>query len=144
MTLLDLFDSRDKKKRLSHIRNLIALASADGHLDEVELKLISRISWKVGLSTNEFERIIKRPNSVDFVIPSSFNERVEQLYDMVLVMMIDTEIHENEIALCKLTAIKLGFKHQIVDKMVNDIVEMIAKGLVFEMVMSNLEDKYNL
>ncbi len=143
MVLLDLFDSRDKKKRLSHIRNLIALASSDGQLDESELKLIAQISTKVGLSPNELDRILKRPNSVDFIIPNSFNERIEQLYDMVLVMMIDTEIHENEIALCKLTAIKLGFKHQIVDKMVNDVIDMIARGLALEIVKSNLEDRYN-
>ena len=32
MKFIELFDSRDKEKRISHIRNLMALACADGKL----------------------------------------------------------------------------------------------------------------
>ncbi len=61
---------------------------------------------------------------------------------MVLIMMIDGEIHENEVALCKLTAIRLGFKHQIIDRMVHDVIDMLAKGLALNIVLSNLEREY--
>lgn len=142
MKLVELFDGRDKKKRLSHIRNLVALAVSDGELDNNELDLIFRIGSRIGLSRDELLRIIQRPESISFSPPEYFRERIEQLYDMVLIMMIDGEIHENEVGLCKLTAVRLGFKHQIIDKMVLDVIDMITKGIALEMVLSNLEVKY--
>lgn len=138
MKFLELFDSRDKKKRLSHIRNLVALACADGSLDKNEMDLIFKIGVRAGLSPDELHRIFQRPDSIDFYPPDSFRERIEQLYDMVMVMMVDGELHDNEIALCKLTAIKLGFKHQIIDKMVHDTVEMIAKGIAVDIALARL------
>ena len=140
---MDLFDSGDKKKRLSHIKSLVALAASDGELDESELALIFKIGARVGLSRDELLRILQRPESVSFRAPSNFSERIEQLHDMVLVMMVDGEIHENEVALCKLVAMRLGFKHEIIDQMVHDIIEMLLKGLALEIVLSNLEKEYS-
>jgi hypothetical protein len=138
MNFLELFDSRDKKKRLSHIRNLIALACADGTLEKAEMDLIFKIGVKAGLAPDELQRIFQRPDSISFYPPDSYRERIEQLYDMVMVMMVDGELHDNEIALCKLTAIKLGFKHQIINKMVHDTVEMIAKGIAADIALARL------
>jgi len=138
MKFLELFDSRDKKKRLNHIRNLVALACADGSLDKNEMDLIFKIGVRAGLSPDELHRIFQRPESIAFYPPDSYRERIEQLYDMVMVMMVDGDLHDNEITLCKLTAIKLGFKHQIIDKMVHDTVEMIAKGIAVEIALARL------
>lgn len=142
MKLLELFDSRDKKKRLSHIRNLVGLAVSDGHLDEAEIDLIFRIGLKVGLSPEELKRILSRPESVSFSAPDSFRERIEQLYDMVMVMMVDGELHENEIALCKVTAMKLGFRHEIIDKIVHDTIELIIDGIEAEIALERLARSY--
>lgn len=138
MKFIELFDSRDKKKRLSHIRNLIALACADGSLDKSEMDLIFKIGVRAGLSPDELHRIFQRPDSIAFYPPDSYRERIEQLYDMVMVMMVDGEFHKNEIALCKLTAIKLGFRHQVIDKIVHDTVEMIAEGIATEIALARL------
>ena len=70
--------------------------------------------------------------------PVTIPAGIEQLYDMVMVMMVDGDLHDNEIALCKLTAIKLGFKHQIIDKMVHNTVEMIAKGIAVDIALARL------
>ncbi len=138
MKFIELFDSRDKKKRLSHIRNLVALACADGSLDKNEMDLIFKIGVRAGLSPDELNRIFQRPDSIAFYPPDSYRERIEQLYDMVMVMMVDGEFHKNEIALCKLTAIKLGFRHQVIDKIVHDTVEMIADGIATEIALARL------
>lgn len=138
MSFLDLFDSRDKKKRLSHIRNLIMLALSDGTFDKSEMELITKIGISAGLTPNELQRIFARPDSIDFYPPETYRERIEQLYDMVLVMMVNTEIHENEILICKLIAEKLGFKHTIIDKMVRDTIDMIINGIAFDIAVNEL------
>lgn len=138
MKLIELFDSRDKKKRLSHIRNLVALGCADGSLDKSEMDLIFQIGIKGQLTPDELNRIFSRPDSIKFYPPESFQERIEQLYDMVLVMMVDGEIHDNEVAICKVIAMKLGFKHQIIDKMVHDTIDFIARGIATDIAISRL------
>ena len=138
MKLLELFDSRDKKKRLSHIRNLVGLACADGKLEKSELDLIFHIGIKGGLTPDELNRIVERPDSILFAPPDSYRERIEQLYDMVLVTMVNGEIHDNEIIVCKLIAERLGFKHQIIDKMIHDVIESIAKGIAADIAISQL------
>lgn len=138
MKLLELFDSRDKKKRMSHIKNLLALAFADGHFDDNERDLITRIGINSGLKLDEVDRIFNRPESVKFYPPESFKERAEQIYEMVLLMMIDGEIDANEIVFCKFMAEKLGFRHQIIDVLVKDIINAIAEGIAFEILMHDL------
>jgi uncharacterized tellurite resistance protein B-like protein len=140
MNLLELFDSRDKKRRLSHMRNLIALACADGSIEESELNLIFKMGARSGLTTSELKRIMERPDSISFYPPASDREQVEQLYDMVLVMMVNGELHENEIAFCKITALRLGFNARIIDKMIKVTIDLIAKGIAAEIALSRLMD----
>lgn len=140
MNLLELFDSRDKKKRLSHIRNLLALACADGSIEKSELDLIFRIGARAGLTPNELQRIMERPDSVKFYPPESDREQIEQLYDMVLIMMVNGELHKNEIAFCKLTALRLGFKPAIIDRMIEITIDLIAKGIAAEIALAKLLD----
>ncbi len=138
MKLTELFDSRDKKKRLSHIRNLVILSVADGTLDKSEFDLIFNIGIEGGLTPDELQRILSRPHSIKFQPPDSFHERIEQLYDMVLVMMADGEIHENEVLFCKMIAVKLGFTHHIIEKMVQDTITLIAEGVATDIAISQL------
>lgn len=143
MRILELFDSRDKKKRMSHIKNLVALILADGVIEKDELDLVFKIATTAGISPQEFKRILDRPDSISFFPPESFMERVEQLYDMVLVMMVDGNINPNEVAVCQITAKSLGFKHEIVAKIVADVIDSVAKGLALEMVIRDLNRRYS-
>ncbi len=138
MDFLDLFDSRDKKKRLSHIKNLIVLACADGEVAQEEAELIFRIGVNAGLTPAELKRIMERPDSVKFYPPKTYKERIEQLYDMVMVMMVDGEITESELLFCKVVAEDLGFEHRVIDHMVHQIIEMVARGLALEIVLQRL------
>lgn len=138
MKAVELFDSRDKKKRLSHMRNLMILGFADGQLSNQERDLIFNIGLRSGLTPDELTRIQQRPGSIKYFPPESYRERIEQLYDLVLVMMVDGEIHKNELAICKGLAVNLGFRHEIIDKMVLNTINLIAEGIVVDNAISIL------
>ena len=138
MKINELFESRDKKKRLSHMRNLFAIACADGSLDESEKKLLSHIGANHGLTTQELTKIINRPDSIDFTIPETKGERIEQLFDMVLIMMANGDLHEKEMSLCRVFAIKLGYDPTIIDKIVDDIWDAADAGLTPDLVLTRL------
>lgn len=138
MKVKELFDSRNKKKRLSHMRNLMILGFADGQLSKQEKDLIFNIGLRSGLTPDELARIQQRPDSIKYFPPESYKERIEQLYDLVLVMMVDGEIHKNELAICKGLAVNLGFRHEIIDKMIMDTINLIAEGIATDMAMNKL------
>lgn len=131
MKLTELLESRDRKKSLSHMRNLVAIAAADGSLDDDEIDLITNLCTKVGLTNEDIKRIFERPDSIPFIIPDSYNERLEQFYDLVLVMMINGDIHEKEFALCEVFASKLdlGYNFQTVNQIVDDLRNAIENGI---------------
>jgi len=140
MRLTELFESRDKKKRLSHVKNLIGLALSDGNFDKAEINLISKMAAHAGIQPGEIERIMKRPESIKFTPPENHIERIEQLYDLVMIMMVDGEFHENEIAFCKLIAMDLGFKHQIIEKIVETTIEMITAGIAADIALNRIRE----
>ncbi|HOT13952.1 MAG TPA: hypothetical protein PK252_04240 [Bacteroidales bacterium] len=138
MGLFDIFDSREKKKRLSHMFNLLAVACADGVLEQAEIDLLLQIGKRMGVSYDELKRVIERPGSVKFTAPETNEERIALLYDMVLVMMVNGDIDEGEVLYCKNVAQKLGFSHKIIDIMVNKVIELVKQGVENEKAVENL------
>lgn len=127
MSFIDLFKSRESRESLSHLKNLVAVAFADGRLEENEMAAIATVMSREGLSKSDFERCIKNPKGIQFTPPDSYEKKVQYLIDMVVLMMCDGHIDELEMLVCKRTAIALGFKHEVIDSILIDIIEDIEK-----------------
>lgn len=138
MSLLDLFDSRDKRERMSYVLNLWAVAAADGHLEDEERDLIFNIASRHGVTREELIRILQRPESISFTPPATLAGQIELLMDMVMVMMVDGEIDEREYRLCKTMARRLGFRQEVIDAMIVGIVEAIRKEIRREIAIERL------
>ncbi|PSJ72278.1 hypothetical protein C7N43_35100 [Sphingobacteriales bacterium UPWRP_1] len=138
MKLYSLFDGPEKKKRLSHIKNLLALAMSDKSVDEKELELIFHIGAKAGLSHTELERILDNPESVTFYPPSTMQERIEQLFDLTMVMLADGEIDVRELLLCKVIAVKMNFKPEVIDLMVENLLDLVTRKVKREVAIAQL------
>jgi uncharacterized tellurite resistance protein B-like protein len=123
MGLSDLFNSYDKKKRRSHFKNLFSVARADGDVDRAEMDLVIGLAEKFHMSTDEVTRIIRNPEDIALVTPKTAEERMEHLYDLITVMMIDGRIDEKELFLCKSLAVKLGCREETVDSLLRDLIE---------------------
>jgi len=142
MGLLDLFNSYDKKKRRSHFKNLYLVALADGDVDRDEMDLIVGLAEKFNMAAEEVTEIIRNPDAVAFVIPKTPEEHMEHLYDLVTVMMVNAQIDEKELYLCKSLAVKLGCEEDLVDSLIRDLIERAMKGMAPEKVISDLMYKY--
>lgn len=138
MGLFDIFDSKEKKKRLSHMFNLLAVACADGVLEQAEIDLILQIGKRMDVSYDELKRVIERPGSVKFTAPETNEERIALLYDMVLVMMVNGDIEEGEVLYCKNIAQKLGLSHKVIDVIVNKVIELVKQGVENEKAVEKL------
>lgn len=138
MGFLDIFDSGEKKRRMNHVKNLLVLAAQDGEITQDELEFILQIAVRSGISPSEFNRILERPGSISFYPPNTYAERIDQLIDMVGVMMIDGEIHEREVNFCKTIAIKLGFNHRIIEKLVLEVIDSLAHNMARDAIIAHL------
>ena len=81
-----------------------------------------------GITESDLERCVKNPKGIKFIPPQTLEQQVTYLKDMVLLMMCDGEIDEREMALCKATAIALGFEHEVIDAIIMDIIADIKRN----------------
>lgn len=143
MGLLELFNSYDKKKRKSHFKNLFNVARVDGGVDRSELDLIVGLAEKFQMSTEEVTKIIRNPEAVAWVMPKTTGERLEHLYDLVVVMIVNGQIDERELFLCKSLGVKLGFGEDTIDSLVRDLIERAMKGDASDKVLKDLTGRYS-
>jgi hypothetical protein len=114
-----------KASAKSHMRNLIEIAAADGHLTSEEQKLLEYAAYKNNISKAELKTIQADASKVTFEVPGSEKDKFFQLYDLVHMMAVDKEIHNEELRLCEIFAIKFGYRKEVVREM----VEMIRKNI---------------
>ncbi len=121
MDLLKIFKSDKDGIRRSHLKNLICVAMADGHLDEGEWEMVKSIARLMEITEADIEAIRKNPESVSFVPPKRYEDKVEQIQDLVSLMTIDGEINARELELCKKISLRLDVLPQIVDQVLEDM-----------------------
>lgn len=131
MSFFDLFKSRESREKLNHLKNLVTVAFADGKLEDNEMAALATIMAREGLTSSDLERCIKNPESIKFFPPDNHQKRVVYLKDMVLLMMCDGNIDDRELVICKVTAMALGFKREVIDVMIMDIIADIKRNCNF-------------
>ncbi len=136
--LSSLFDSRDTKKRKSHIKNLLSVASSDGNISEDEVDFLIKVAKRLYMPLDELRSVLREPEYVSNYPPESDRERIDQIHDLVCMMMIDGSIDDEEITTCKTFARNLGFKTQIIDYMVHKIIDGVARNMVKDAILNDI------
>ena len=108
----------NKNIKLEHFANLVAVAAADGHMDEDEKEFLAEKAEEMGLNPEEINKILSNPQQIAFNIPDSMEEKEEQLSDAVFMAMIDGEIHDKEYHMCINFANRLGLNQKDVDEII--------------------------
>ncbi len=127
MSLLDLLKAfkQGGGTAKSHIKNLIEMAAADGDFLAVESSLLKSIAKRNGISEKQLEQIRRNQKNIKLEIPSNKKERFHQFYDLVHMMCVDKSIHEEEMKLCNLFAIKFGYDRDNIDQLIQSILSCI-------------------
>jgi len=109
----------EKKIKLEHFENLLAVAYADGEFDAIELEFLTEKAEEYGISSTEVSELMKRADQLQFEIPQNLIDREDQLSDAVFMMMVDGDIGEKEYELCYQLAQKLEFKQKDLDHIIH-------------------------
>lgn len=118
-------DNLQNQQRLGQLKNLVMLAAADGRFTDSEMAVLLAVASRENISPDDFNKVIDDPDSVDIVLPEDEDTKLNYLRDMVALMMIDGDLDEQELAICKIYAIALGYNSKIVDGMIADIVDAL-------------------
>ena len=109
--------------RLGQLKNLVMLAASDGHMTDSELAVLLAVASREEITPEDFNKVIEDPDSVTITLPEDENTKLAYLRDMVAMMMVDGELDEQELAICKLYAIALGYRSSIVDGMIAGVID---------------------
>ena len=127
MSIASFYESGETTQDKGHVKNLVLLAQADGHVSDEELLFIHKIGRKIGLTYTQIGEIIDNPNVIEVIPPVSKEERLEHMVDMVKVIHSDGIIDAKEMNLISKFAVQIGFT-SIQDSHVAEILDAINEG----------------
>lgn len=114
--------------KINHIKNLFLLGKSHLILHEKEIDIITQIAKQHGLKYPDINYILNHSAEIPFSMPDNFKERLAALYDLVLLMVVDLNIHPKEKEFCIDIATKYEFNPQIIDQLIEDILSYIIEG----------------
>jgi len=117
----------ERKIKLEHFKNLVAVAAADGYLNFREREFLAERAEDSGLTPEEIDRLLLNAEQLQYQVPFNQVEREEQLNDAIFMSIIDGEIADPEYKLCLNIADRLGIDRALVDAMVNEVKQIWAR-----------------
>lgn len=118
------FEHQKLTFRKSYLRNLIQLASADGHLDESEEKVLYEIGRQRHLKDWQIAELLSDKTHVEVFIPDSFLNKMNLLHDLMMIIYADGVVDEKEIAYIKHILSAFNLSHNVAD----ELLVMFEKG----------------
>jgi|SRR6478752_4820837 uncharacterized tellurite resistance protein B-like protein len=93
---------------------LINLAASDNSVAEKEAKVIHMIGKANGMTKEEVDGMLKKPQPIGNLSSFSEDQKFENLYHLIQLMKSDGQVFKSEIHFCEQVAEKLGYKKGVV------------------------------
>ncbi len=93
---------------------LINLAASDNSVAEKESKVIHMIGKANGMSKDEVDAMLKKPEPIGNLSTLTEDQKFENLYHLIQLMKSDGQVFKSEIHFCEHVAEKLGYKKGVV------------------------------
>lgn len=122
MSFWNLFSPSKREREEDFIRQLFHLALADNELDQVELTYIHKIGGKLGLSDERIDELQEHSSEEDirYLSPPS-GEQFFTIFYLINLILVDDEVHEEELKIAKHMVMKLGYSPDTVDTILETI-----------------------
>ena len=121
-------ENMNDNQRLGQLKNLVMLAAADDRITDSELAVLLAVASRENISPEDFSNVLENPDSVTIELPEDEDTKLAYLRDMVAMMMVDGELDEHEMAICKIYAMALGYRGSIVDGMIAGVIDSLDAG----------------
>ena len=121
--MIGFFEHQYLSYKKDHIKNLLALAKADGFMHEKEEKMLYKIGKRYGLKDRQIKELVDSKEKFQVNVPNNHIDKMNVLYDLMLMVYADDVVEKNEIAFCEDVVKKFGMKKEVVRWLLNEIFE---------------------
>jgi len=108
------FEHQYLSYKKNHLKNLLALANADGNMHPDEEKLLFKIGKRVGLKDRQIKNLLESEEKYIVAIPDNHNDKMNLLHDLLLMIYADGKVVKTELEFFEDTVIKFGLKKEMV------------------------------
>ncbi len=139
------FEHQYLSYKKNHLKNLLALANADGNIHKKEIELLFKIGKKYGLKDWQIQNLVDAKEIFELNIPDNFHDRMNLLYDLMLMVYADGEVEKREIEFCEDVAKRFSMSKGIVKW----LLDKFDRGLPpapdqWEEMKEHAKEKYSL
>jgi hypothetical protein len=99
---------------------LIQLAEADKHFAKSEREMIFKIAKDRQFPEDVVNALIRNPEPIDTLGALSIDQKFDYLVSCIDLIFVDQKIFESELIFSRGIAIKLGFKKNVVDYLIEN------------------------
>jgi uncharacterized tellurite resistance protein B-like protein len=121
--MIGFFENQYLSYKKDHIKNLLALAKADGHVHEKEEAVIYKIGKRYGLKERQVKAILDSNEKFSVNVPNNHHDKMNVLYDLMLIVFADGVVEKKEVAFCEDVAKQFKFKKSIVNWLLEEVFE---------------------
>ncbi len=129
MSISDLFDSGFKTRNEDHFAAIVRVAMDDGIISEEEKLFLDRLARNLDISDLEYKKILKDYQSHPINPPTSYESRLERLYDLARMVYVDHIKEDKQVVLLKKIGIGLGFSPKNVMYVIDKALTLVNEGV---------------
>ena len=139
MGLLDLFDSGFRQRNQDHFAAIVRVAMSDGVISGEEKAFLDRLAEKLEVSEKDYQKILKDYMSHPINPPSSYDRRLERLYDLSRMVYADHHLGARQTSMLERLGIGLGFSPANVSYVVDKALKLVRAGVDLDNFMEEIK-----
>ncbi|EZH72014.1 fructose 1,6-bisphosphatase [Aquimarina atlantica] len=129
MSISDLFDSGFQKRNQDHFAAIVKIAMSDGVITDEEKAFLDRLARRLDISDNDYKEILKDYSTHPINPPTSYERRLERLYDLARMVYADHVKGEGQVVLLEKLSIGLGFNPENAKYIVDKALNLVHQGV---------------
>lgn len=128
MSISDIFDSGFQKRNQDHFAAIVRVAMSDGVITDEEKTFLDRLARKLDISDDDYKEILKDYATHNINPPTTYERRLERLYDLARMVYADRKLGEKQIVMLERLGIGLGFNPDNVAYVVDKALKLVQEG----------------
>ncbi len=129
MSFSDLFDSGFKQRNEDHFAAIVRVAMSDGMISESEKTFLDRLARNLSISEGDYAIILKDYKSHPINPPTSYDSRLERLFDLARMVWVDHINHDEKMVILQRLCVGLGFKSDNAKYVADKSIELVKQGV---------------
>ena len=121
--------NKNTKEILSHFKNLVLLAIADGEISEIENDILKLTRERHNINEDIQNQILNKTDNIAYTSPTSKEDKFINLFDLIDMICVDNIIDDKERILVEKLAVGLGFKKELLPRLIDYIIKYRLNGL---------------